>query len=345
MKNNLLQLFALNDEEDPDIASDLIEIVEVPDTDTKPGAPPIKRMRHWLQHVHLLGNQVPVEFDLLFIDIRFMRPHEPYAPQYGLEENNPIGLIHALTFAARQDPFRKPFVWGYHSAEPEKVCSDPVAIITFGLLAALEQRGIADDILIDDTPWRWDDYGDITRHPKRAAAHFSTGIENLPKGAEQIWKDMVVRYRNKLAHCVKTKLAVIEYDDLEEAYALACGNTERGRDRLAKLTIQFSGKTTQYWERTLLLQSLFADQLGYREKSWPADKIEPLKNYLSLLRKHSPIDPPDVWAERVAAALAGKEKFFLNDIKPKDRKTCTGTLAIFCWWLNQKSRATSRSRI
>lgn len=144
-------------------------------------------------------------------------------------------------------------------------------------------------------------------------------------------------YRNKLAHYVKTKLAVIEYDDLEEAYALACGNTERGRDRLAKLTIRFSGKTAQYWERTLLLQSLFADQLGYREKSWPPDKIEPLKNYLALLRKFSPIDPPDVWAERVAKALGGKETFFLNNIKPKDRKTCTGALAIFCWWLNQKS--------
>ncbi|HLN28247.1 MAG TPA: hypothetical protein VE957_07070 [Terriglobales bacterium] len=335
MKTSLLQLFAINDQEDPDIGSDLLDIVEVPDGEAKPGK--MKRMKHWLQHVHLLGSQARITFDLLFIDIRFMRPYEAYAPKYGMGEDNPMGLLHALTFAARQDPSREPLVWGYHSAEPLKVCNDPVAIIAFSLLAALEQRGAAGDIVIDDTPWKWDDFG-INKYPKRAIEHFSTAIAHLPQGdAEVIWKDMVFRYRNKLAHYVKKGLAFIEYDDLEGAYQLACENTEAARKRLAKLTLEISGKSEHSWRRVLQLQSLFADQLEYRQESWPEDKIEVLKEYLMVVRASSISDPPEVWAEKVAAIMTGTETAVLNGIRPKGNKNRIGAMAIVCWWLKQKS--------
>ena len=360
MKTSLLKLFAINDQEDPDIASDLLEIVEVPDGEATPDPRKVKRMKHWLQHVHLLGAQARVTFDLLFIDIRFMRPYEAYAPKYGTGEDNPMGLVHALTFAARQDPSREPLVWGYHSAEPLKVCNDPVAIIAFSLLAALEQRGAAGDILIDETPWKWDDFG-INRYPKRAVEHFSNGIANLPQGgAEVIWKDMVYRYRNKLAHYVKNQLAFIEYDDLALAHQLACENTEVARTRLTKLSLRLSGKTEHGWNRVLLLQSLFADHLEYCKPSWPEDKIVVLKDYLSVLREAAGDEPPEVWAAEVVRLMAaaskkvaqsdsnakpgqdkgdekGTQKGVLNGIRPKGNKNRMGTLAILCWWLNQKS--------
>jgi len=337
MKSSLLRLFAINDQEDPDVGSDLLEIVEVPDGEMKTGAKPIKRMKHWLQHVHLLGTQARITFDLLFIDIRFMPPYEAYAPKYGTGDDNPMGLLHALTFAARQDLSREPLVWGYHSAEPLKVCNDPVAIMAFSLLAALEQRGDAGDILIDDTPWKWDDFG-INKYPKRAAEHFSTGIAHLPQGdAEVIWKDMVSRYRNKLAHYVKKGLASIEYDDLEEAYRLSCENSESARERLAHLSLEIYGKSTHSWRRVLFLQSLFADHLEYRKEIWPEDKIDGLKDYLSLLRKYSPSDPPEIWAAKVAAIMTGNQKAVLNGIRPKSEKNRIGAIAVVCWWLKQKS--------
>lgn len=248
-----------------------------------------------------------------------------------------MGLLHALTFAARQDPSREPLVWGYHSAEPLKVCNDPVAIMAFSLLAALEQRGAAGDIVIDETPWKWDDFG-ISKYPKRAAEHFSIGIANLPQGdAEVIWKDMVFRYRNKLLHHVKNEMAFIEYDDLELAYQLACSNTEVSRKRLAKLSLRLSGNSVHSWSRVLLLQSLFADQLEYEKPSWPEDKIEVLKGYLTLLRNASINDPPEVWAERVSPIMTGEQPAFLNGIRPKRYKNRIGTMAIVCWWLTQKA--------
>jgi len=329
MKPKLLQLFAINDEEPPDVGSDLLGIVEVSDGLTGK----TDRMSHWLQHVHLLGSQKEINFDLLFIDIRFRYPHEPYAPQYGVGEDNPMGLLHALTFASRQDPAREPLVWGYHSAEPGKVCNDPIAIIAFSLLAALEQRGAAGDIYIDKVPWRWDDVG-VARSPKQAAEHFSNAIANLPQGdAETIWKDMVERYRNKLLHYVKNEMAFIEYDDLEWAYQLACSNAEKDRIELAKISLRLSGKL-ESWSRVLLLQSLFADHLEYRQKSWPVEKVPQLKKYLLDLRNAVACEPPRFWVGEVEKLMVSKT---LTGIKPKKYKLRVGTLGILCWWLNRKA--------
>src|SRR3954447_8174180 len=137
-----LRLLAIDDETAPALSTNLIEIIKV--ADGEGGA--IDRISHWMQHVHLLGSQEHVLFDLLFIDIRF---HEDrFAPQYGDEQVNPLGLLHALTFAARQDPSGPPFIWGYHSGDPDSVKNDPIAIIAFSLLSALEQRGDAEDIKV-----------------------------------------------------------------------------------------------------------------------------------------------------------------------------------------------------
>ena len=133
----LLRMFAINDQPAAALRTNLIDIVTV--EDGKKMGKQSNRMEQWLHHVYLLGaQQEPLRFDLMFIDIKFET--DPWAPRYGDGTVNPLGLLHALPFASRQDPWGAPFVWGYHSGDPGSVKDDPVAIIVFSLLSALEQR-------------------------------------------------------------------------------------------------------------------------------------------------------------------------------------------------------------
>src|ERR1035438_5406990 len=98
-----LRLLSIDDETAPALTTDLIEIVKVADGEGNE----TDHISHWMQHVHLLGSEERIDFDLLFIDIRF---HEDrYAPKYGDkqvnpdDQVNPMWLLHALTFAARQE--------------------------------------------------------------------------------------------------------------------------------------------------------------------------------------------------------------------------------------------------
>jgi hypothetical protein len=333
MRDNRLRVFAINDAETPDIGTNLLRKVAVPDG----GGGEKDHMSHWLQHVYLLGSQAPITFDLLFIDIRFQAPYEAYAPKYGIDEHNPMGLLHALTFASRQDPSRAPLVWGYHSAEPGAVCEDPIAIIAFSLLAALEQRGASGDILVGENTWKWDDYS-IKKYPRNAVTHFSEAIRYLPQGeADVIWKDMVRRYRNKLLHYVKKGKAFIEYDDITSAYCLARSNTESDRVKLAKLSLRFTGPSKSAWSKDILLQSLFADELIYREDEWPKEKMNCLTEYLASLERLSVSKPTEYWVEKIDLVLTGSGASRLTGFRPKGEKLRIGVMAILCWWLKEKS--------
>jgi hypothetical protein len=198
-----LRLLAINDEKAPALKTNLVKIVRVANGEGEGEENFTDRVSHWLQHVHLLGTGEMPDFDLLFIDIKF---HEDrYAPKYGDGEVNPLGLLHALTFAAKRDSSQGPFVWGIHSGEPKTVKNDPIAIIVFSLLAALERRGEAAEIKVDGRPWKWNDVGihnaDVwsdDKRPNAAERHFSKAIANLPKGgSEVIWEKMMIQYREK----------------------------------------------------------------------------------------------------------------------------------------------------
>jgi hypothetical protein len=351
MKAPLLQLFSINDAADPSIRTNLIEIVPVSNGAT---ANPESRMRQWLQHVYLMGSQLkPFAFDLMFIDIRFER--DPHAPRYGglnpgqkpvskseHRNVNPLGLMHALTFASRQDPFGRPFVWGYHSGDPKSVKDDPVAIIAFSLLAALEQRGAAGDINVFGSPWKWDDFG-LHRAPEYAVQHFSKAIACLPRGGpEVILSDMIRRYHLKLLHRVGEDRIGIEHDGLETALRLASSATAADRRALAACSIKMFGKVGQRWTRELLLQSLFADKLIDRTDIWPEGKIlDALKEFLVVLKELSLSETKEqlvAQVDEIMALIEIQQPKVLKSIRPAKRKRI-GALAIVCWWLEQKAAA------
>jgi hypothetical protein len=351
MNAPLLQLFSINDAADPSIRTNLIKIIPVSNGAT---AKPENRMRQWLQHVYLMGSQLePFTFDLMFIDIRFER--DPHAPKYGHLDPakkaaskaehrtvNPLGLMHALTFASRQDPFGAPFVWGYHSGDPKSVKDDPIAIIAFSLLAALEQRGAAGDINVFGSPWKWDDFG-LHKAPEYAVQHFSKAIACLPRGGpEVILSDMIRRYQQKLLHCVREERIGIENDGLETALRRASSGTDSDLRALAKCSIKMFGKVGPSWTRELLLQSLFADKLIDHRDSWPAGKIlDALKAFLEALKEASLSETKEQLVAQVDEVMTLIEKHqpkVLKGIRPAKRKRI-GALAIVCWWLKQKADA------
>jgi hypothetical protein len=364
MNTKLLRIFSVNDETPRDLGTDLLWPVEVADGEGEECKKP--SMSQWLQHVHLLGTQQMPTFDLLFIDIRFDPEFDQYAPPYGEESANPMGLLHALTFASRQDPSRSPFVWGYHSGAPKSVMKDPIAIIAFSLLSALEQLGEAGDFKVRNqnnkmVPWRWNDYG-LHNDPEYAVAHFSKGIQNLPQGsAEVIWVKMVERYRNKLLHLATIEKAVVEYDELELAYQLASSGTKVARGKLAKLAITISGCSGTRWERVLSLQSLFADKLKHAQPEWPeGERLVELKEFATNLKKAAVSKPTEYWIAHVDTLmrLASENIDAMDEWDAKDPKAEDGLpkptimskiklprrekkrvviLAILCWWLSKKA--------
>jgi len=338
----LLRMFTINDqafrakdgEEGPPLRTDLIEPVELADGKGKAS----KRMGQWLQHVHLLGVlQEPLAFDLMFVDIKFEK--DPWAPGYGDGSVNPMGLLHALTFASKQDPWGTPFVWGYHSGDPASVKDDPIAIIAFSLLSALEQR-VEENVL--GSPWKWDDVG-LHKSPGYAVQHFSNAIECLPRGGpELILQDMMVRYRQKLlSHVGDDRLAVLP-DPLEAAARWATSGTETDRRELAKACIRLSNRLGPKWTRDILLQSIFADALVEKQDIWPAGKVlGDLRDFLKDLKAVGQVETKEFWVARVdeiMRRIENDEPTVLNGIRPRERKKRVGALAIMCWWLQAKAQ-------
>jgi len=333
----LLRLLAINDETAPALTTDLIEIVNVADGEGGEA----DRVSHWLQHVYLLGTEEPVTFDLLFIDIRF---HEDrYAPQYGDGKVNPLGLLHALTFAARQDPSQSPFIWGYHSGDPESVKDDPVAIIAFSLLSALEQRGETGDVTVGGRPWKWNDVG-IHNVPEAAIKHYSKAIAGLPRGGgEIIWKEMVRRYRRKFLDYVDNERMFLDQDQVGLLLGLAQSGSQAGRKKLASAALELCGPPGRRWTRRLLLQSFFADELIDQNDEWPEGKpLKELVGFLGSLKKMGLSGGTDYWLPRVKEimALVNTDKPILRGITPLRARRCLGALAILCWWLEQKASKT-----
>jgi hypothetical protein len=333
--NTLLRMFAINDQAAPPLRTRLIEPVTV--ADGRGVDKQATRMAQWLQHVYLLGAQEePINFDLMFIDIMFDK--DPWAPQYGDGTVNPLGLLHALTFASRQDPFGPPFVWGYHSGNPDSVKKDPIAIIAFSLLSALEQR-VDSNVL--GSPWRWNDVG-LHKTPGYAIQHFSNAIECLPKGGpEVIFEDMMRRYREKLHLYVLEERVIVAQDGLEAALRCAKSGTEADRKQLAEACLTMSGRLGPRRGRKILLQSLFADELVDPRDVWPCGK--PLKSVLSFLvalKEAGLVETREFWVgqvDKIMERIEAGQSTVLNGIRPVGMKRRIGALAIICWWLSAKA--------
>lgn len=362
----LLRLLAINDERAPALITNLVEIVPVA---TGEGGEPTDRMSHWLQHVHLLGTEQVPTFDLLFIDIRF---HEDrFAPKYGDGKVNPLGLLHALTFAARQDPSQAPFVWGYHSGEPETVKDDPIAIIVFSLLSALEQRGETAEVKVGGKPWKWNDVGihnlDVwydpnnTSTPHAAIRHFSKAIANLPKGgSEVIWQKMIVRYRQKFLDYVDNERIFIDQDQVGLLLRMAQKGSQEDRSKLATASLDLSGPPGRPWTRKILLQSLFADELIRLKDIWPeGDALTELVKFLTTFKKMGMSGGTNAWFQRVRNLMKlvklnetppdnddddqeskVRRTRVLQDITPMRDRRCLGALGVICWWLERKAEET-----
>ncbi|MBN9659211.1 MAG: hypothetical protein J0H49_13580 [Acidobacteria bacterium] len=346
-QSSLLRLFAINDqgfpgkagEEGPPLRTNLVEIVKVDDGKRQDKTLP--RLAQWLQHVQILGSQPErLSFDLMFIDIKF--DEDPWAPPYG-EENgnpdekvNPLGLLHALTFAAKQDPWGPPFVWGYHSGDPKSVKDDPIAIIVFSLLSALEQRVEAN---VMGSPWKWDDVG-LHKTPGYAVTHFSNAIQCLPKGGpEVVFKDIMVRYRQKLLEHVEDERTRVGAEGLENALRLVAAPTNDNRQALTRACIQLSNSRGTPWKRDLLLQSLFADQLtDRRDDFWPSESLACLRVFLEALQEASRVEKVTSLVAQVDAIMQRVANYHPTVLKglPRDRQKRIGAMAIVCWWLQQK---------
>jgi hypothetical protein len=327
-------MFAINDQAKPGLRSNLIKRIELPDGKKTGGK--TDRMAEWLQHVYILGSKTEVTFDLMFIDIQFDKDEN--APKYGDGIRNPLGLLHALTFASRQDPFGPPFVWGYHSGGAEMVMKDPIAIIAFSLLTAMEQRTFPS---VNDRPWRWDGIG-LHNAPEAAQKYFSDALGAIPKSlAEDIFKDMMVRYRAKLLDYIVEERIAIESDGIDQALQWATARSDdEALTKLAQIHVGLSSTWGPVWRRELLLQSLFADELVDIQQKWPKDHLTHVRNYLSDLNIASCNETRSYWIDQVDGLMArikAKEKNVLKTIRPPKYKRRIGAMAVVCWWLERKA--------
>jgi hypothetical protein len=357
----MLHVLSINDETAPALSTNLIHFVKVANCEGEGGE--TDHISHWMQHVHLLGLEEPIAFDLLFIDIRF---HEDrFAPKYGDERVNPLGLLHALTFAARQDPFGPPFIWGYHSGDPGSVQKDPIAIIAFSLLSALEQRGDGDDVKVGGRTWKWNDVGlhntEADELKERAEKHFSRALASLPKGgAEVIWRSMVIRYRNKFLNFVDEERMFVDQDQMGLLLHAVEKKDDRSRKVLAEAVLEITGPPARRWTRKILLQSLFADELVRDCKVWPADKLKEVTTFLTAFKKMGASGGTDFWFGRVKELMRKVHKEPADDAKELDKnrsvkppalkdikgitsvknRRCLGALGVVCWWLEHKASGT-----
>lgn len=251
MGGRMLRLLCINDEEVKALGAQFIETVMVPI-----GSRHITRLAHWHQHMQLWGKGLVPAFDLLLIDIRFDR--DPYDPAYFGEQNgpqiytspekaaNPLGLLHALPIVARQDLTNMPFVWGVHSGDPSSVQDDPVAVVAYGLLCAMERRP------------GWDQY-----NLRAIPAHFQKQLATLQAlSPEQAWRSLIPRYRDRLLEACAERVRV-DTDWLEKLIAMAediSRATGSAAEEVASLANEslfvYSGYDD---EDALLLRSLFAD--------------------------------------------------------------------------------------
>jgi hypothetical protein len=139
-----LRLLILNDEE--------VVPITIP-VDRVPCAHPYvdqdqDRLGSWAQHLWLWMNGEIPDFDLLLIDIRFDK--DLTDPKYPDERANPLGLLHALALVGQVRAARMPFVWGIHSSAKESVLDDPVALVCYGLLRAMDHANVPDPGLEDE---------------------------------------------------------------------------------------------------------------------------------------------------------------------------------------------------
>ena len=270
---NRLRLLLINDAENVNIATKLVEVVTVPNKYEKPSF--IDRLASWTQHMCLWSDDVMPGFDLLLIDINFF--HDPNAPKYGIDIGaqerdfmvSPFGLLHALPLAALQRSTKMPFSWQIHSGNPKAVASDPVAQWAFGMLLAMQGDA------------QWVNFRD-SNPDSTIADYFGDRLKELvAMDPDEAWPMMVDDYRNRLLDACANYVEV-DSGQLKRCIEMARDRTASNIESLARVSLCFyvDGKPEHR-----SLRSLFA------EENWNQSAVENV--VLPFLEKLYEIDTND----------------------------------------------------
>src|SRR4051812_11779150 len=96
---------------------------------------------------------------------------------------------------------------------------------------------------------------------------------------------MVVRYRNKFLDFVDGERMFVDQDQVGLLLRAAQKKDEAGRRALAEAVLEITGPPGRRWTRKILLQSLFADELGKSCDVWPQDKLKEVTAFLTTFKK------------------------------------------------------------
>jgi hypothetical protein len=317
MAGRKLRLLMVNDQE-VGIGTDAIDVIKC----NNGFGEELPWLAHWHQHMHLWGNGLVPEFDLLLIDIKFEQ--DEYDPHYFGEEEakknkttirNPFGLLHALPLAARQDLTNMPFVWGIHSGDPSSIKDDPVAIWAFGLLCAMEQRE------------GWSGY-DTSSIPSYFSEQLGS-LQALP--AKDAWQELIGRYRKRLKQWCELGRIYIELDSLNKLIDDFKGATASNFDSLASEALFiYAG----YEEHMISLRSLFAEFDPW-DQGVKKPVLEFLKDLKSISERKTDIFPQ---VQDILVTLENDDEISLTDALPSSKAVDRDTIGVgvlVCLWLKR----------
>ena len=207
-KGRNLRLLVVNDEENVPVTVEPLDLVSCPNPFEATEQP---RLGTWMQHLWMWMRQEVPEFDLLLVDIRFYK--DTTDPKYFDERANPLGLLHVLPLVGQLTTSKMPFVWGIHSSAKEAVIDDPIAIVCYGLLRAMDHANQPDQDLESEFAAR---KPNLSRYFKEKLQD-DQSVTNTP---DTMVRSLVVKYRKAFLLACRDKLS-LNYGQLDLIARLA----------------------------------------------------------------------------------------------------------------------------
>lgn len=312
-----LRVLLINDDTEYRLENPHLDVAEFPD---KSGSK-LNALMTWEQHMTIWENDEVPSFDLLLVDINF--GVDKTDPQYFGENDsdrqdhpNPFGLLHALPLAGRQGLTNMPFVWGIHSGSAKQVMSDPVAIVAFGLLCAMERRA------------QWQVY---YGKPALVIDYFSKRLEEIPsREPEPALRLLIKPYRDRLLESCRSK-AYVELDSLQALITAAQSRDEKVINKLGSEPLFiFSG----YEEDAIQLRSLFADLQTWDNNTVTEHVLPFLKDLKKVTEEHTDVFPT---VSKCIETLNDPEgNMTITQVLPKAvNHAWIGVGVVVCLWLKR----------